>query len=89
MIPSLPGLASRMHVESLGNLFISSLPGKALRMLVESRGLPSNSMCVLEAKPSIVVFQLSNGGFCIEYTFEGYQANMQKMGFGLVSTFAK
>ena len=27
-------------------------------------------MCVLEAEPSIVVFQLSNGRFCIEYTMK-------------------
>ena len=32
-------------------LMISSLPGKASRMLVELRGLPSDSTCILEAKP--------------------------------------
>ena len=32
-------------------LLISSLPSKALRTLRESRGLPSNSTCILKAKP--------------------------------------
>ena len=32
-------------------LLMTSLPGKAPRMHVESRGLPSDSTCVIEAKP--------------------------------------
>ena len=41
-----------IHSRILGScLLIPSLPGKALRMLVESRGLPRDSICVLDAEP--------------------------------------